>query len=139
MGFGDDWKKALEHVKNLFVEPGKQPELATQLARHFAGDEETALKQRCASAPDSVQLRFQFRRLILFGFQDGTGAFQSCEHVHGPIRIEALHVNHVGSAERIEDEVAPGGSAAQFALLEFAHRPHALQVFLRTKFITTLT
>lgn len=27
MGFGDDWKKALETVKNKYVEPGKQPEL----------------------------------------------------------------------------------------------------------------
>lgn len=28
MGFGDDWKKALEKVKNTYVEPGKQTELA---------------------------------------------------------------------------------------------------------------
>ena len=27
MGFGDDWKKALEAVKNKYVEPGKQAEL----------------------------------------------------------------------------------------------------------------
>ncbi len=27
MGFGDDWKKALEAVKNKYVEPGKQPDL----------------------------------------------------------------------------------------------------------------
>jgi len=27
MGFGDDWKKALEVVKQKYVEPGKQPEL----------------------------------------------------------------------------------------------------------------
>ena len=33
LGFGDDWKKALEHVKNLHVEPGKQPELIRDLAR----------------------------------------------------------------------------------------------------------
>lgn len=32
MGFGDDWKKALEHVKNQHVEPGKQPELVKNLA-----------------------------------------------------------------------------------------------------------
>ena len=32
LGFGDDWKKALEHVKGLHVEPGKQPELIKQLA-----------------------------------------------------------------------------------------------------------
>ncbi|MDJ1472160.1 DUF885 family protein [Cytophagaceae bacterium DM2B3-1] len=32
MGFGDDWKKALEKVKNTYVEPGKQPELIYALA-----------------------------------------------------------------------------------------------------------
>ena len=33
MGFGDDWKKAIEKVKNSYVEPGKQPELIRDLAR----------------------------------------------------------------------------------------------------------
>ncbi len=32
LGFGEDWKKALEHVKNLYVEPGKQPTLIRDLA-----------------------------------------------------------------------------------------------------------
>ncbi|MGE5814331.1 MAG: DUF885 family protein [Acidobacteriota bacterium] len=32
LGFGDDWKKALEAVKNKYVEPGKQTELVKQLA-----------------------------------------------------------------------------------------------------------
>jgi len=38
LGFGDDWKKALEKVKQHHVEPGKQPELIDQLAEeaiHF--------------------------------------------------------------------------------------------------------
>ena len=33
MGFGDDWKAALEKVKNTYVDPGKQPELIRDLAR----------------------------------------------------------------------------------------------------------
>jgi uncharacterized protein (DUF885 family) len=33
MGFGDDWKAALEKVKTLHVEPGKQTELVRDLAR----------------------------------------------------------------------------------------------------------
>ncbi len=33
MGFGDDWKKAMEKVKDTYVEPGKQPELIRTLAR----------------------------------------------------------------------------------------------------------
>ncbi|HEX8088057.1 MAG TPA: DUF885 family protein [Blastocatellia bacterium] len=32
LGYGDDWQKALEYVKTLHVEPGKQPELIKQLA-----------------------------------------------------------------------------------------------------------
>ena len=31
LGFGDDWKKALEKVKNSFVPPGKQPEAILKL------------------------------------------------------------------------------------------------------------
>lgn len=33
MGLGDDWKAAMEKVKNLYVEPGKQPEMIRDLAR----------------------------------------------------------------------------------------------------------
>lgn len=31
LGFGDDWRAALEHVKELYVEPGKKPELIMRL------------------------------------------------------------------------------------------------------------
>jgi len=33
LGYGDDWKKALEYVKTRYVEPGKQPELVRDLAQ----------------------------------------------------------------------------------------------------------
>lgn len=32
MGFGDDWHKAMEHVKGLHVAPGEQPEMIRELA-----------------------------------------------------------------------------------------------------------
>ncbi|HLG14256.1 MAG TPA: DUF885 family protein [Blastocatellia bacterium] len=32
LGYGDDWLKALEYVKTLYVEPGKQPDLIRDLA-----------------------------------------------------------------------------------------------------------
>jgi uncharacterized protein (DUF885 family) len=32
LGYGDDWLKAVEHVKNLYVDPGKQPDLIRDLA-----------------------------------------------------------------------------------------------------------
>lgn len=33
LGYGDDWHQALEHVKDMHVEPGQQPELIRALAR----------------------------------------------------------------------------------------------------------
>jgi len=33
MGFGDDWKAAMEKVKNTYVEPGRQTDLVRDLAR----------------------------------------------------------------------------------------------------------
>ena len=33
MGFGDNWKAAMEKVKNTYVDPGKQPDLIRDLAR----------------------------------------------------------------------------------------------------------
>ena len=36
LGYGDDWKKALEHTKQQYVEPGKQPELIRFLAEEAA-------------------------------------------------------------------------------------------------------
>ncbi len=32
LGFGNDWRKALEHVKDLHMPPGRQPELIRELA-----------------------------------------------------------------------------------------------------------
>jgi len=32
LGYGDDWRKALEHVKNDYVKPGQQPALVRDLA-----------------------------------------------------------------------------------------------------------
>jgi uncharacterized protein (DUF885 family) len=32
LGYGDDWREALEHVKTLHVEPGRQPEIIRELA-----------------------------------------------------------------------------------------------------------
>jgi len=33
LGFGDNWKAAMEKVKNTYVEPGKQPQMIRDLAR----------------------------------------------------------------------------------------------------------
>ena len=48
MGYGDDWHKALEQVKNSYVEPGKQPELIRDLA---VEGEEFAVKNDLVTVP----------------------------------------------------------------------------------------
>ena len=48
MGFGDDWRKAIEKVKNTFVEPGKQPDLIRDLAREA---EEFVEKRELVTVP----------------------------------------------------------------------------------------
>jgi hypothetical protein len=49
MGLGDDWKAAMEKVKNTYVEPGKQPELIRELARQA---EEFFAKHDWITIPD---------------------------------------------------------------------------------------
>jgi uncharacterized protein (DUF885 family) len=49
MGFGDDWKKALEKVKTLHVEPGRQPQLIRELALEA---EEFVKKQDLVTVPE---------------------------------------------------------------------------------------
>ena len=36
LGFGDDWRAAMEHVKERFVPPGEQPQMVKDLAREGA-------------------------------------------------------------------------------------------------------
>ena len=54
MGFGDDWKKALEKVKTMYVEPGKQPELIRQLAREA---EKFLRRSRPGNGPGSSRMK----------------------------------------------------------------------------------
>jgi uncharacterized protein (DUF885 family) len=44
LGYGDDWKKALEHVKQQFVEPGKQPALIRSLTEEAMMSPESQLQ-----------------------------------------------------------------------------------------------
>ncbi len=48
LGYGDDWHKALEKVKNSYVEPGKQPQLIHDLAIE---GEEFAEKNNLVTVP----------------------------------------------------------------------------------------
>ena len=70
MGFGDDWKAAMEKVKNTYVEPGKQPDLIRDLARQAEaffdaarlGDDSAAGARRLAHGDDGARTAEACRR-----------------------------------------------------------------------------
>jgi hypothetical protein len=67
MGFGDDWKKALEKVKTMYVEPGKQPELIRDLAREaekFLDDHDLVTVPSVAHETWRIQMMSPERQLV---------------------------------------------------------------------------
>jgi uncharacterized protein (DUF885 family) len=67
LGYGDDWKKALEHVKNLYVEPGKQPEMIRDLALEaikFVDDHDLVTVPRLARDTWRMEMMTPERQLV---------------------------------------------------------------------------
>lgn len=67
MGFGNDWKRALEKVKNMYVEPGKQPQLIRDLeqeAEQFVDQHDLVTIPPLARETWRMQMMSPARQLI---------------------------------------------------------------------------
>jgi len=67
LGYGDDWHKALEAVKNTYVEPGKQPELIRSLAvegAKFAEDRDLVTVPPLADEAWRMEMMTPERQLV---------------------------------------------------------------------------
>ncbi len=67
LGYGDDWHKALEYVKTLYVEPGKQPELIRDLALEaikFVEDHELVTVPELARSTWRMEMMTPERQLV---------------------------------------------------------------------------
>jgi uncharacterized protein (DUF885 family) len=67
LGYGDDWHKALEAVKNTYVEPGKQPELIRSLAfegEKFAEDHDLVTISQLAKETWRMEMMSPERQLV---------------------------------------------------------------------------
>src|SRR5947207_6288070 len=67
LGYGDDWKKALEHVKNLYVEPGKQPQMIRDLALEaikFVDDHDLVTVPQLARDTWRIEMMTPERQLV---------------------------------------------------------------------------
>jgi hypothetical protein len=60
LGFGDDWKRALEHVKTLHMEPGGQPEMVRNLALEAA---EYVMKNDLVTVPPLAAAAWRMRMM----------------------------------------------------------------------------
>src|SRR5262249_12262488 len=67
LGQGDDWHKALEHVKTLYVEPGKQPALIRELALEaikFVDDDDLVTVPQLARETWRMEMMSAERQLV---------------------------------------------------------------------------
>ncbi len=67
LGYGDDWHKALEHVKTLYVDPGKQPEMIKDLALEaikFVDDHELVTVPQLARDTWRMEMMTPERQLV---------------------------------------------------------------------------
>ena len=67
LGYGDDWLKAVEHVKNLYVDPGKQPQLIRDLALEaiqFIDDRDLVTVPQLARDSWRMQMMTPQRQLV---------------------------------------------------------------------------
>ncbi len=60
LGFGDAWRRAQEHVKNLHVEPGEQPKLIADLAHEAV---EFLEKRRLLTIPELCKETWRMRMM----------------------------------------------------------------------------
>ena len=74
MGFGDDWKKALEKIKTMYVEPGKQPQMIRDLAAEavkFIDDHDLVTIPSIARETWRMQMMTPERQLVAPFFLGG--------------------------------------------------------------------
>ena len=113
LGYGDDWHKALEHVKNLYVEPGKQPQMIRDLALEaikFVEDNNLVTVPELAKESWRMEMMTPERQLVSPFFLGGeTIRFIPHQH-HGPrAKMMSMRGNNIHFARAtVHHEAIPG-------------------------------
>ncbi len=138
MGFGEDWKKALEAVKNKYVEPGKQPELITRLALEaieFVEKNELVTVPKLARESWRMEMMSAERQLVAPFFLGGETvlvAYPTSAMTHEQKMMSLRGNNPHFSHAVVHHELIPGHHLQGF--MNRRHRPYR-QLF-RTPFWT---
>ena len=138
MGYGDDWKQALEHVKNMFVEPGKQPQLIRDLAREaeqFMDQHDLITIPPLARETWRMEMMSPERQLVNPFFTGGETISVSypVDSMTYDQKMMSMRGNNIPfSRATVFHELIPGHELQLF----MAARHHAYRNLFRTPFVT---
>ncbi|PYS74315.1 MAG: DUF885 domain-containing protein [Acidobacteria bacterium] len=114
LGYGDDWQKALEHVKNLYVEPGKQPEMIRELALEaikFVEDKDLVTVPQLAKDTWRMEMLSPERQLVSPFFLGGEViqvSFPTNTMAHEQKMMSMRGNNRYFSRATVHHELIPG-------------------------------
>jgi len=128
LGFGDDWRRAQEHVKTLHVAPGEQPQLILQLAKEaeeFLVTHDLVTVPELASETWRMQMMSPARQLVNPFFLGGECiqvSFPTDAMAHAD-KLQSMRGNNIHfSRATVHHELIPGHHLQQF--MQARYRPH---------------
>ncbi len=128
LGYGDDWHKALEHVKNLYVEPGKQPEMIRDLALEaikFIEDNDLVTVPELARESWRMEMMTPERQLVSPFFLGGETilvSFPTNTMAHEQKMMSMRGNNRYFSRATVHHELIPGHHLQGF--MAARHKPY---------------
>lgn len=140
MGYGDDWKKALEKVKNMYVEPGKQPELIRKLALEaiqFVDNHELVTIPPIARETWRMQMMTPQRQLMNPFFTGGetiSVSYPTDTMTYEQKMMSMRGNNEPMSKATVFHELIPGHELQGY--MSGRYRPYRASAFGRSAFVT---
>ncbi len=128
LGFGDDWKAALEHVKTLHVAPGEQPALVATLAQEaidFLEERELVTIPQLAKNVWRMEMMTPERQKYTPFFTGGeviSVAFPTSSMAHDDKQMSMRGNNIHFSRATVHHELIPGHHLQQF--MNARYRPY---------------
>ncbi|MGC2658480.1 MAG: DUF885 family protein [Bryobacteraceae bacterium] len=132
MGFGNDWKKALEKVKNMYVEPGKQPQLIRDLeheAELFVDQHDLVTIPPIARETWRMQMMSPARQLInpFFTGGDTISVSYPTEEMTYEQKMMSMRGNNIPFARAtVFHELIPGHELQQY--MDARYYPYRMEL-----------
>jgi uncharacterized protein (DUF885 family) len=114
LGYGDDWRKALEYIKDLHVEPGQQPEMIKGLALEaikFLDDHDLVTVPELAKESWKMEMMSPARQLVspfFLGGDDILVSYPTNTMTHDQKMMSMRGNNRYFSRATVQHELIPG-------------------------------